>query len=279
MLLFVDQLCNVDFSYLDAKRGLVGETWLANIELEGELDQQGMVCDFGEVKSLMRRWLDENIDHKLLLAKSSPSLTLKQDATSDAYSWTTETAKIEGKGPKQAHCIIDGATEITQKSVSDWCMKQLRKHFPETVSTLRLSFTLEDIAGPYYHYSHGLKKHNGNCQRIAHGHRSKIEIWKNGELDIQLMQTQAERWADIYIGTRSDLCSEQSNSINHEFRYEAQQGEFQLSVPKKQCYIIESDSTVEFIAQHILENLKREAPNNHFRVKAYEGIFKGAIAE
>ena len=50
MHLFVDNLTNVDFSYLDADRGVVGETWLASIVLEGALDEQGMVCDFGIVK-------------------------------------------------------------------------------------------------------------------------------------------------------------------------------------------------------------------------------------
>ena len=56
MQLFVDQFTNVDFSYLDAERGLVGETWLANITLEGALDEQGMVHDFGHIKKILRNW-------------------------------------------------------------------------------------------------------------------------------------------------------------------------------------------------------------------------------
>ena len=47
MQLFVNQLTNVDFSYLDAARGLVGETWLASAILDGVLDDQGMVCGMG----------------------------------------------------------------------------------------------------------------------------------------------------------------------------------------------------------------------------------------
>jgi len=54
MRLFVDQLTNLDFSYLDDKRGIVGETWLAHIELEGKLDKQGMICDFSHVKKKIR---------------------------------------------------------------------------------------------------------------------------------------------------------------------------------------------------------------------------------
>ena len=31
--LFVHRLTNLDFAYLDAERGLVGETWLMDVEL------------------------------------------------------------------------------------------------------------------------------------------------------------------------------------------------------------------------------------------------------
>lgn len=274
----MDQLCNVDFSYLDLERGLVGETWLANIELEGELDEQGMVCDFGQVKALMRCWLDENIDHRLVIPEAAAALTFSRNDADDSFLWQSKVGLIEGRGPHQAHCIIGNATEITQESVAAWCIQELQKHFPNTVAQLRLNFSTEIIAGPFYHYSHGLKKHDGNCQRIAHGHRSKIEIWKNGEVATELMENWAKRWADIYIGTDSDLCEAQCED-RYAFSYEAQQGTFALSLPKEVCYLIHSDSTVELIAKHILDELTSADPHNHYRVKAYEGISKGAIAD
>jgi hypothetical protein len=61
MQLFVNNLTNIDFSYLCPDRGLVGETWLVNIVLKGPIDPQGMVCDFGKVKKTLRTWLDATL--------------------------------------------------------------------------------------------------------------------------------------------------------------------------------------------------------------------------
>ena len=100
---------------------------------------------------------------------------------------------------------------------------------PKDLSGFRITFITEKIDGPFYHYSHGLKKHKGNCQRIAHGHRSKIEIWKDGRLDLPLMESWAAQWTDIYLGTHEDLIKEEKQHLY--FAYESQQGKFSLSLP------------------------------------------------
>lgn len=278
MHLFVDNLTNVDFSFLHPTRGLVGETWLASVELHGELDSQGMVVDFGIVKSLIRRWLDEEIDHRLLVPKDSPSL-LKLDKSNSGYHlhWAYQNKEIRSQCPAQALTEINSQV-ITVESVSNWCIEKLMPQFPASLKKLKLSFSPEHIEGPYYHYSHGLKKHQGNCQRIAHGHRSRISILKDGEPSHSEMQRWAHKWQDIYIGTREDYV--ESNNINNQaFSYKTSQGEFYLELPKSQCYLLNTDTTVELIAQHIAQTLKEENPQHNFTVKAYEGLAKGALVE
>ncbi len=275
MQLFVNNLTNVDFSYFHPTRGLIGETWLASIVLDGELDSNGMVCDFGIVKKTLRTWLDTYIDHCLLVPKTSNcTQNLSQNTLNTSLEWRYDNKHIAISSPHQAITLVD-ATDITPHSIAEHCKRALRDHFGEGVANITLSFEPEAIATPFYHYSHGLKKHKGNCQRIAHGHRSKIEIWRNGELSVTDMQKQASNWADIYIATRSDILQQSSSQID--FAYRADQGEFTLSLPASCVDIIDTDTTVEFIASHIASTLKHQHPQDNFTVKAYEGIAKGAI--
>ena len=56
-------------------RHLHGHNGLAVIHLEApRLDAKGMLVDFGEIKSKVQRWIDENLDHNMLLCKDDPIL-------------------------------------------------------------------------------------------------------------------------------------------------------------------------------------------------------------
>jgi len=60
---------------------LHGHNARAVITLESEtLDERGMVEDFSEVKRLVWSWLDEEIDHTMLLHRDDPLLPLLHDA-------------------------------------------------------------------------------------------------------------------------------------------------------------------------------------------------------
>ena len=62
-------------------RRLHGHNGKAEIELASEsLDGKGMVMDFDEVKNRMQGWIDEELDHKLLLAKDDPLVPLLKGA-------------------------------------------------------------------------------------------------------------------------------------------------------------------------------------------------------
>lgn len=277
MLLFVNKLTNSDFSYLHPERGLVGETWLSHIELEGELDEQGMICDFGIVKKTVRRLLDDLIDHRLLIPEQSPLARIDEQEDYTHIHWQLPDGKqIQHRSPNQSITLLD-AEAITPDSVARWCEQLLSLELPQLIDNIHLRFSTEAIDGAYYHYSHGLKKHDGKCQRIAHGHRSRIEIEKDGRRDYSLEARWAKQFTDIYIGTEEDLGEAGSVPTHCRFHYQAPEGEFMLLLPQQSCYLIPSDSTVEYIAQHIADCLKSESPRHTFKVKAFEGLDKGAV--
>jgi len=277
--LFVHRLTVIDCSYLSPARGLVGESWQVDIELDGDLDQQGMVLDFGAVKQSIKRMIDDQFDHKLLVPAEHPSLRVSEFDPGLHLSFTLDDSRqIEHRSPRDAVRLIPGerlTSDRLAQIVSDYISPQT----PDNVDAVRARLWPETIEGAFYHYSHGLKHHDGNCQRIAHGHRSRIEILRNGHRSPALEQAWANRFADIYIGTREDLIgrSQRDGHDYFEFGYRSSQGEFGLSLPETACYLIDTDSTVENIAQHIADELKHEYPSDSFRVYAYEGVDKGAI--
>ena len=275
MQLFVDNLTNVDFSYLCPQRGLVGETWLVQVSLSGEPDDEGMILDFGVVKRQVRDWLSEHLDHKLLIPVRAPQLRSFQAQEGVGYALEGAFGTVECRAPAVAFAGVDAAA-IDPAAAAEWARAALQEALPAG-AVLRLEFITEAIDGPFYHYSHGLKKHRGQCQRIAHGHRSKLEIWRDGKLWMDAMQSWAHRLQDSYFGTEQDICERSERHIA--FSYRAQEGQFYLRLPSTSCEILPCDTTVENIASHIHRKLSSGADGTgrEIVVKAYEGLNKGAI--
>jgi len=62
-------------------RHLHGHSARVAITLESEaLNDQGMVCDFSDIKQYAGKWIDQTLDHNMLLHKNDPVLPLLQEA-------------------------------------------------------------------------------------------------------------------------------------------------------------------------------------------------------
>ncbi|HDK38031.1 MAG TPA: hypothetical protein ENG92_03335 [Thiolapillus brandeum] len=277
MRLFVNQLTVLDFSYLHPARGLVGESWQVDIELQGGLDEQGMVLDFGDVKRQVKQLIDSSFDHRLLLPADYAGL----ETQGDRLEFHLHNGNhIRHRGPDESVQFIAGG-EITAESVAQAIHQALLPTLPANVHSVTLKLYPESIKSAWYQYSHGLKLHCGNCQRIAHGHRSRIQIWRNGTEDHDLEKHWATKFLDIYIGTEADMVAITSHNDQTCFRfaYTAEQGDFELELPADRCYLIDTESTVENIARHIRKALEQAYPEDKFTVRAFEGIGKGAISD
>jgi 6-pyruvoyltetrahydropterin/6-carboxytetrahydropterin synthase len=50
------------------------------IELEShELDARGMVYDFGDIKEIIQKWVDRELDHKMVLMKNDPLVKILEE--------------------------------------------------------------------------------------------------------------------------------------------------------------------------------------------------------
>ncbi|WP_062268417.1 6-carboxytetrahydropterin synthase [Endozoicomonas arenosclerae] len=280
--LFVNQLTTLDFSYLSPERGVVGETWLVDVTLRGDLDEQGMVFDFGHVKKQIKASLDILADHRLLVptAHSAISVKTENEERLSVHMQGNSGDIIECKAPAQAILLVN-SEEITPEALTPFLEKTLLDELPDNVRGVELHIYPEEFSSAFYHYSHGLKKHLGDCQRIAHGHRSPIHIYLDGQRDPMQEANWAETWKDIYIATREDLLEKVTlGKQDHlRFGYTSDQGYFELTIAEDRCYLIDTDSTVELLAEHIAGVIKDRNPSKSVRVVAFEGFNKGSIAE
>jgi 6-pyruvoyltetrahydropterin/6-carboxytetrahydropterin synthase len=79
--------CSIDFCYghrllnYDGKcRHLHGHNGRAVISIASQkLDHRGMVLDFTDIKRDISRWIDSNLDHRMVLCESDPAVPLLQE--------------------------------------------------------------------------------------------------------------------------------------------------------------------------------------------------------
>lgn len=279
--LFVDNLTVIDFAYLDHERGLVGESWIADVVLAGELDDQGMVFDFGDVKRIIKQVIDATVDHRLIYPADHHAVRASNQGDQHVVEWSLRSGgTITHRSPAQAVVPLPGE-QVVPSVVAAMLEKTLADALPRNVTGIEVRLREEEIDGPYYHYAHGLKKHLGDCQRIAHGHRSRIRCARNEHRSHELEKIWAESWQDVYIGSQEDVAARfVDNDVAYiTFAYTANQGDFSLTLPKDHVYVIDTDTTVELLAAHLAERSKAECGDDTIRVKAFEGVGKGAIAE
>ncbi|MCW1717483.1 6-carboxytetrahydropterin synthase [Pseudoalteromonas sp. A3] len=283
MILFVNSLTVIDFSYLCNKRGAVGESWIVDLTLHGKLNEESMVLDFGLVKKQIKGIIDDCLDHKLAIAKGLNGTVQEFDTYKTLDCTFGDNHHLAMSAPHQAYCMID-APEISVESVTEFLIDTILPKLPSNIEKIELSLKPEHSQSFYYHYSHGLKKHDGNCQRIIHGHRSQIGISLDGMSMPRLQKQWAEKWQDIYLATAEDqIAASELKHISAKnddvcFAYTAAQGYFEMAISESRCDILPVDTTVECIAQHLAEQVKAEYPDKDVKIIAYEGVGKGSIS-
>ena len=88
--------------YLHGHNGKV----LITIEASG-LDERGMVLDFGEIKRVVSDWIDEHLDHRMILRRDDPAV-----------------AVLEKLGEPVFLLDVNPTAENIAKAIADFAMEQ-----------------------------------------------------------------------------------------------------------------------------------------------------------
>lgn len=278
--LFVEALSVIDFSYLHPERGVVGESWIVDLTLDGDLNEEGMVFDFGHVKKVIKAEIDRDMDHTFVVPTRLPGLAITghDNETRIQFERPEVGIMLDYQAPAEAVTLLNAgrlSTEVAVKQIR----QRLRAALPANVRGIGIELRTESHNEAFYHYSHGLKRHDGDCQRMIHGHRSRIQVetetgrWRHQERAI------ADQWQDIYLVTEEDIVGTRdwSGVPCYDMAYDAAQGHFRLTLPQARCDVLPTDTTVELIAGH-LAGLCQSRSDKPGTVRAYEGVNKGAVA-
>ena len=168
---------------------------------------------------------------------------------------------------------------------------------PSTIDSLKIELVPEKQpkSKKFFHYTHGLKEHYGNCQRLFHGHRNTVDVKINGEsspehevfLAQELFKSNIHfcKWENV--ANQEDIikaCGEKKPQGRYlelppvKIEYQASQGFFRAELPGRTLYFLQEESTVENLSMHFARLIKKKVKETDIvAVRAYEGIAKGAL--
>jgi 6-pyruvoyltetrahydropterin/6-carboxytetrahydropterin synthase len=67
-------------------RHLHGHNGIIEVEVASEvLDSHGMVVDFGKIRDIVKAWVDDNLDHRMLLCRDDPAVAVLREMNEPVY--------------------------------------------------------------------------------------------------------------------------------------------------------------------------------------------------
>ena len=268
--LFCKELTVLDYAYWNLNKGPIGDSLYVDVELFGSVDKEFVIFDFSRTKKTIKSIIDGCCDHRLLITKN-----LTEEVGEDLQ---VDHMGFYYKAPRQAFCLIEGS-EINMNSIQNFLEKKVFEGLPENVEQIKITLRQEIYpkGQSHFHYTHGLKLHDGNCQRLLHGHHNIVEVFQDGKKSEEMESyiSQELFHANVHFVFKENIIEETQDQIH--IKYKSKQGVFELKLPKKFCYIFESETTVENLAKEFYHLVKLRNPNSkNILVRAYEGINKGA---
>lgn len=264
--MYIDDLTAIDFSVYDGK-DIKGDSISLSVMVTGEENETGMISDFGKIKPRLKHICDEEVDHRLVC---DPRYLTTQNGIS-VGEFPVSCGTINARGPSVMFCAIPMVADDYVADIQHYLMTKFSQAMPEFEFEIELSRSKTAS----FQYNHGLKLHDGNCQRIIHGHSSDLDIQINGEACLKSHDWIASTLNGKHFFNHSDVVlGEDSATV----RYSASQGDFEVQLPQQLVEVIQGEPSIENISKHIAKRVEEYNPDAYsVRVRVSEGLSKGAV--
>ncbi|MGZ3671327.1 MAG: 6-carboxytetrahydropterin synthase [Bdellovibrionota bacterium] len=276
--LFLSDFTVLDCATADLALGICGASFYVSAELFGSLDSKDFLFDFSTAKKALKALVDESCDHKLLVPQGLAT------ARAGGLTW----GNWDYECPESALEQIPEA-EITASAIEAHLARLASSRMPANVSGVKFTLrTPERFRGEAsFRYTHGLRFHEGNCQRLFHGHRNPVEVWVGGARAPEWEARLASEWSDAHFVTASTLLNQRELDLplgrrraSHmgyaEVGYESSQGRFWGRLPASRVILTSAEPSIETLSALVLEVLRDAGLRGKVKVVAYEGLNKGA---
>ncbi|MDC0980178.1 6-carboxytetrahydropterin synthase [Bdellovibrionales bacterium] len=288
--LFIRNLTNLDFAWLDAKRGLMGESLQVSVALEGEMDERGFIMDFGPCKRWIKDLIDTHLDHMCVVPTHSAAvnvLGIDEERLSFGFRW--QKGELEYECPRETVVLLE-EEQLTLNSFSTHLERIALQQLPERVQAIKISLSEDPLFrnAANYRYTHGLKLHEGNCQRLFHGHRNPVEIFTNNVRQEKMEVFLCDYFKQIHFVPKSSIVSETGKLVMNSrdlsskesltIRYQAPQGVFSSEMPVCDCLVMEEEPSIERITELAWSLIKKEfaiSDSTSLTISCFEGLSKG----
>lgn len=272
--LFYKAITVVDAAILDEQYGLMGQSWYLDVKLTGIIDNESVIADFSKIKQKIKVHVDQEVDHRLIIDKKL--VQEKMNAYFLSFNYSNGKKHLEYVAPKESLCLLE--ENFSVKALENHLCNLISKISPSNVIKVECSLREEEL-DRHFHYTHGLKQHYGNCQRLFHGHRNTIEIFKNGirnlEWENRIIKEVFKN--NVHFAYCENIVKQIINE-NIALSYKSSQGHYSCILPKEDVFIMPCETTIENISQFFANWIKNNwgEKSDEIEVIAYEGIGKGA---
>ena len=294
--LFIRDVTKLDCAVFDRSLGIVGHSWHLDVTINGALDENNFVYDFSELKSMVRTVMKGSVDHALLIPVMSQFVHFTDTPEGENWRLAVKSRAALPASEWRYTCPKGAVYPIRSVAISAAVIEQelarlLRHRLPSSILKISVKLRTEaaEPTAAFFRYTHGLAGHAGLCQRLFHGHRSRIEVVFGEERrpDLEHYVAREVLGGIVHIATPSQI---KSGNIEIGMRgkpgdtvqltYSGTLGKYEAIIPAEKVFVVEEETSIESIAQQFVRMLAAsEQPHETIRVQVFEGIDKGAIAE